>query len=78
MTEETNKNEKYEVRLLPIYSCADCDWLDKEVVAKTEYSKGRYTTFCTKTVGHIIIKHGETETPEHYKFPKFCTLQKKE
>ncbi len=67
---------KQESRLLPISSCKECHYLGKEIRAKTEFSSSGYITFCTKTVGHIIIKQGDRETPEHYKFPIFCTLQK--
>lgn len=68
---------KTEIRLLPIYSCRQCDYIGKEVIAETEFSKGRYTTFCTHLAGKTMtIKHGEKETPEHYIFPSWCLLKK--
>ena len=69
--EETE--EKYEVRLLPIYSCKDWNfiYIDK--------SEGKYNTFCTKLAGRTMpIKYGSKMTPEHFKFPKFCMLDKGE
>ncbi|MFA4870959.1 MAG: hypothetical protein WC623_22360 [Pedobacter sp.] len=66
-----------ERRLLPIYSCADCHFLGKEIVAKNDQigEKGRFTTYCTHLAGKtIIIKHGTEPTPEHFEFPKWCIL----
>jgi len=78
MTEDND--EQYEVRLKPIYSCKECDYLGKEIIAADErtWDPGRYTTFCTHLAGQTrTIKHGTEQTPEHYKFPKWCLLQKR-
>ncbi len=71
--ESQNEEDKYEVRYLPIYSCKDCNFI---YIEKDEY---RYNTFCTKLAGQTMtIKYGTKMTPEHFKFPKFCLLTKRE
>ncbi len=69
---ETDDN-KYEVRLMPIYSCKDC------IFIYIDKGEGKYNTFCTKLTGRTMtIKYGTRPTPEHFKFPKFCLLPKRE
>lgn len=68
----SNQNQEPEIRLLPIHSCKECPHLGKEI----HTTPSIYITFCGKTSEHFIIKADTKETPEHYKFPKFCTLQK--
>ena len=70
---DTNEDEKYEVRLLPIYSCMDCDYIGYDI------GTDKYITYCTKLVGCTpVIKYGTEKTPEHFKFPNFCSLAKRE
>lgn len=71
-TQTPNEDEKYEVRLLPIYSCMDCDHIGYDI------GTNKYNTYCTRLAGCTpTIKYGTEKTPEHFKFPKFCTLAKK-